>query len=218
MNQPRIKLISFPVCPYVQRSAFLMQHLGVEHVIEYIDLKDKPEWFLNISPMGKVPVLLVDDDILFESHVILEYLNETNSHSLHPADPLIKARHRALMELGSVMLSNQRLMLIAQDEETSTEFKNKLFNQLTYLEQQMTQTPYFAGRELCLLDFSFAPLLQRLWFIHKNYVPEIFDAVPKTEHWTKSLLSLPALEASAPDDLEQRFVTNINNYNGFLVW
>jgi len=217
VKKPAIKLISFPTCPYVQRSVFFMQYLELEYTLEYIDLQNKPDWFTEISPLGKAPVLLVDNTTLFESHVILEYLNETQGHNIHPTDPLIKARHRALMELASVMLGSGRMMLTAPDQEAFTERKNKLFNQLAYLEQQVKQTPYFCGDTLCLLDFSFAPMLQRLLFTQKYYVAELFDAAPKVKHWAESLVALPAFKASIPEDMEQRFVNKTSGNGGFIV-
>ena len=70
---------------------------NVEFEVTYIDLRNKPDWFLEISPHGKVPVLKVDDDILFESNAIAEYLEETNEPRLHPADPIKRARNLALI-------------------------------------------------------------------------------------------------------------------------
>ena len=66
-----------------------------------IDLANKPDWFLKISPLGKTPVLVVGDKAIFESAVILEYLEETQPKPLHPADPLDRAEHRAWIEFGS---------------------------------------------------------------------------------------------------------------------
>ena len=68
--------------------------------------------FLKLSPLGKVPLLRVSaegrpDAILFESSVICEYIEETQSGPrLHPADPLERARHRAWMEFGSSILAD----------------------------------------------------------------------------------------------------------------
>jgi glutathione S-transferase len=56
---PKIKLISFDLCPYVQRAAIAMRELEIPYEIEYINIMNKPAWFLAISPRGKVPVLLV---------------------------------------------------------------------------------------------------------------------------------------------------------------
>ena len=68
---------------------------GVAFETTYIDLRDKPDWFLQISPHGKVPVLSVDGVPLFESNAIAEYLDETVAPRLHPEDPLKRARNRA---------------------------------------------------------------------------------------------------------------------------
>jgi glutathione S-transferase len=67
-----LELISFKLCPFVQRSVILLKQKGVPFDIRFIDLSDKPKWFLDISPTGKVPVLRVkhesgEEDVLFES-------------------------------------------------------------------------------------------------------------------------------------------------------
>ena len=72
-----------------------MRAKEVEFEVTYIDLRDKPDWFLEISPHGKVPVLKVDDEVLFESSAIAEYLDEVVAPRLHPADPIKRARNRA---------------------------------------------------------------------------------------------------------------------------
>ena len=68
---------------------------GVEFEVTHITADAKPEWFLEISPHGKVPVLWVDDEVLFESCAITEFLDETVKPRLHPMDPIKRARNRA---------------------------------------------------------------------------------------------------------------------------
>ena len=87
----RLKLISHKLCPYVQRAVIALTEKGVAFERVDIDLANKPDWFLAISPLGKTPVLLVGDIPIFESAVILEYLEETQPNPLHPADPLRRA-------------------------------------------------------------------------------------------------------------------------------
>src|SRR3954469_16264362 len=88
------KLISHKLCPYVQRAVIALAEKAVPFERIDIDLANKPDWFLKISPLGKTPVLLVGDVAIFESAVILEYLEETQPVQLHPADPLTRAEHR----------------------------------------------------------------------------------------------------------------------------
>src|ERR1700733_10411564 len=96
-----LKLISHKLCPYVQRAVIALTEKGVAIERIDIDLGDKPEWFLKISPLGKTPVLMVGEAAIFESAVILEYLEDTHSPPLHPADPLDRADHRAWIEVTS---------------------------------------------------------------------------------------------------------------------
>ncbi len=105
-----LKLISHKLCPYVQRAVIALTEKGVPFERIDIDLANKPDWFLKISPLGKVPVLLVEtadgEVALFESNVICEYIEDTQGGAkLHPQDPLQRAQHRAWMEFGSTILS-----------------------------------------------------------------------------------------------------------------
>ena len=103
-------LISHKLCPYVQRAVIALNEKGVPFERIDIDLANKPDWFLKISPLGKVPVLRVETEdgevALFESNVICEYIEDTQGGAkLHPQDPLQRAQHRAWMEFGSTILS-----------------------------------------------------------------------------------------------------------------
>ena len=104
--QSALALISHHLCPYVQRAAITLAEKGMPFERITIDLAAKPDWFKAVSPLGKVPVLRVRDAdgeevSIFESAVILEYLEETSPPALHPADPLQRARHRGWIEFGS---------------------------------------------------------------------------------------------------------------------
>src|SRR3569833_4078791 len=101
----RLNLNSHHLCPYVQRIAISLAEKGVAYERIYVDLANKPDWFKALSPLGKTPILQVGETAIFESAVILEYLEETQSNPLHPADPLRRAEHRSLIEFGSAILN-----------------------------------------------------------------------------------------------------------------
>src|SRR4051794_28326141 len=101
-----LKLISHKLCPYVQRAVIALTEKSVPFDRIDIDLANKPCWFLGISPLGKTPVLQVGDTPIFESAVILEYLEETQPKPLHPAEALRRAEHRGWIEFGSAVLSD----------------------------------------------------------------------------------------------------------------
>src|SRR5438552_9847724 len=113
-----LKLISHKLCPYVQRAVIALTEKRVAFERIDIDLVNKPDWFLAISPLGKTPVLQVGDVPIFESAVILEYLEETQPKPLHPADPVRRAEHRAWIEFGSAVLNDIAGFYAAADEAT----------------------------------------------------------------------------------------------------
>jgi glutathione S-transferase len=100
----RPELVSFDLCPFVQRSVIVLREKGIDFDITYIDLADPPGWFRDISPLGKVPLLRVGEEVLFESAVIMEYLDEITPPPLQPADPLLRAKNRAWSEFASGLL------------------------------------------------------------------------------------------------------------------
>lgn len=207
---PHYKLISFKLCPFVQRSVITLQEKGVEYDIEYIDLANKPQWFLEISPFGKVPVLKVDDDVvLFESAVINEYLDEvTPGPRLHPEDPLRRAHNRAWIEFGSSLLSDQFLMTMALTEDDARKRLTTLHDKLARLEGQLGEGPYFNGAQFSLVDSALAPMLQRARWL-ADVVPD-FDPVadyPKIRAWQQALLARPSVQRSTVEDIVDIFIT-----------
>src|SRR5512144_566544 len=138
-----LKLISHKLCPYVQRAVIALTEKGVSFERVDVDLANKPDWFLAISPLGRTPVLEVGDTAIFESAVILEYLEETQPYPLHPADPLVRAEHRGWIEFGSAVLNDIAGLYAAADENT---FKAKvalLEQRFARLEARAVASPWF---------------------------------------------------------------------------
>src|SRR5260370_39412842 len=100
----RLKLISHRLCPYVQRAVIALTEKGVSFERIDIDLANKPDWFLAISPLGKTPVLQVGVTAIFESAVILVDLEEKEPKPVHPVGPLRGAGHREWEEIGTAVV------------------------------------------------------------------------------------------------------------------
>ena len=202
---PKLRLVSFDLCPYVQRSAIALAEKGVDYDLEYIDLADKPKWFLDISPHGRVPVLQVDDTVLFESTVILEYLDETVAPRLHPADPLQKARDRAWFSVADALATDAYHMMIAKDHASLVELAARARTSLAKLEPQV-QGPLWRGDSMCAMDAIAYPALQRLRWLEELY-PElaIFRDFTKVSTWERTLAARPSVRASTVPDIQERF-------------
>ena len=142
-----LKLISHKLCPYVQRAVIALTEKGVPFERIDIDLANKPDWFLAISPLGKTPVLLVGDVPIFESAVILEYLEETEPKPLHPADPLRRAEHRGWIEFGSAVLNDIAGFYSGPDEATFKARMSQLEQKFARLEARVAAAPWFDGED-----------------------------------------------------------------------
>lgn len=116
----------------------------IRHRRSYIDLADKPDWFVAVSPLGLVPVLETKGPALFESQVIAEYLDEITRGSLYPADPLVKARHRSWIEYGSQTLTAIGAFYSAPDAESFAAREQALYEKVARVGYEV-QGCFFAG-------------------------------------------------------------------------
>ncbi|MDX1284320.1 MAG: glutathione S-transferase family protein, partial [Draconibacterium sp.] len=150
MSLPRLKLISFTLCPYVQRAMIVLNEKNIPFDIEYIDLSEPPPWFYDISPLEKVPVLLVNGEPLFESMVICEYLDEITEGSLYPEDALKRAKNRAWIEFGSDILSTTFEFYTTTDEKRFKHLIDILIDRFEVLEDEISDGDYFNGDEFSM--------------------------------------------------------------------
>src|SRR6266481_3391695 len=161
----RLRLISHKLCPYVQRAVIALSEKGVAFERIDIDLANKPEWFLAISPLGKVPVLSVSSDsgevALFESNVICEYIEDTQGGTkLHPQDPLERAQHRAWMEFGSAILTDLWGLETTGDPAVFESKREAVAAKFARVEAALGAGPFFAGESFSLVEAVFAPVFR----------------------------------------------------------
>lgn len=209
------RLISFKLCPYVQRSVITLLKKGVEFDITYIDLQNKPDWFLAISPFGRVPVLSLGDEVLFESAVINEYLDEVTPPPLMPGDPLIKAKNRSWIEFGSGLLGTQFQWSMSKDDATFSELAAKLGTDLAKLEP-VVKTPFFNGAAFSLVDAAYAPLFMRLELLNrKGWIS--LNEFPKIKAWKEALLKEDSVKKSVVADFEELFWASLRERSPFVA-
>ncbi|AMO54830.1 glutathione S-transferase [Endozoicomonas montiporae] len=215
---PEIELISFKLCPFVQRSVITLLEKGIPFDITYIDLENKPDWFLQISPTGKVPVLRINGkDILFESAVINEYLDEITPPSLHPEDPLEKARNRAWIEFGSTILMTGYRLRMAKDSDTYDSEHANLMQLLQQLEEQLDGKSFFNGNQFSLADAAFAPVFRSIVFLDRHFKTGILDGTPGLKQWADNLLNRPSVRDSVVDDFDELSIQRLKASDSYIV-
>ena len=196
----RLTLISHKLCPYVQRAVIALTEKGVAFERIDIDLANKPDWFVAISPLGKTPVLQIGDRAIFESAVILEYLEETEPKPLHPVDPLTRAEHRAWIEFGSAVLNDIAGFYAAPDEAAFKTRILQLERRFAWLEVRVAASPRFDGESFSLVDAAFGPVFRYFDVFDEIASFGILAGKPKLARWRKALASRPsALSAVSAD-------------------
>jgi glutathione S-transferase len=216
MPMPKLELISHHLCPYVQRAVITLLEKDIPHERTYIDLSNKPDWFRQISPLGKVPLLKVGEEVLFESAVICEYLNEITPGSLHPADPLQKAKHRSWIEFGSGILNSVAGFYNAPDQESFEQKCNELTSKFLWLEQSLGDRGYFAGKPFSLVDGVYGTIFR--YFDVLDTIDEfgIFANTPKVKHWQQLLQTRSSIQCAVTEDYAQRLLMFLQQRNSYL--
>lgn len=204
---PGLTLISHALCPYVQRVAIVLHEKGLAFERRTIDLAHKPDWFLEVSPLGKTPVLQVRGESLFESAVICEYLEEVAMPALHPQEPLQRARHRAWMEFGSTVLSGIGAFYNAPSEALLRDRAQDLRARFVQLEQVLAERPhagpYFAGPGFGMVDGVFGPVFR--YFDVLDSVPGMADfalwqGLPQVARWRAALAARASVQQAVGAD------------------
>lgn len=200
-------LVSHNLCPYVQRAVISLTEKSVAFRRVDVDLGNKPEWFKALSPLGRTPVLRVADHAIFESAVILEYLEETQPHPLHPSDPLARADHRAWIEVGSAILADISGLYSAIDATAFERKAKALASKFDHLERRLSAGPYFDGARFSLVDVVFGPIFRYF---------DVFDGIgdfgvladkPKVNTWRRRLAERASIRDAVDGGYQSRLLS-----------
>lgn len=222
-------LISFSICPFVQRSAVLLNKKSQPFKRINIDLSNKPDWFLQLAPTAKVPVLIVKDGkgelkTVFESAIINEYLDESYGESLLSTDSLAKADQRSWIAFSDSLLFLQYRMLSAETQETYEESRDQMVKELLKLSPAAGK-PVFDGQIFSLVDAAYAPLFTRL-----QWTPDVVELLiehaeraNKTEtvqrllSWVAYVAALPEVKKSVADDFDEQLEGYFSELNSVAM-
>lgn len=201
-----IKIVSFKICPFVQRVTALLEAKNVPYDVEFIKLSDKPQWFLDIAPTGQVPVLVTEGGTaLFESDAIVEYIDEITS----PLVANISAEQRAIERAWSYQATKHYLVqcstMQSAGKETLGERSAKLNKTFEKAEEQLGDGPFFSGASLGNVDIAWLPLLHRAKIIEDRSGYDFLADFPKVKAWQGALMGTGIAEKSVAPDFDDAF-------------
>jgi glutathione S-transferase len=203
MNTTPYHLVSHVLCPYVQRAVIVLTEKGVSFERTDVDLSNKPDWFREISPLGKTPVLVVSGVSICESAVICDYLDETLEPRLHPLDPLERAQHRAWVEFASALLNAIWGFYTAPDESALNAKVRDIHGRFEQLEGALSAGPYFGGERFGIVDAAFGPVFRYFDVFEQIDDFGFFAGVPKVTAWRQRLAERPSVRAAVRADYPQ---------------
>jgi len=203
---PIFELISNHLCPYTQRAAIQLAEKGIAYERVYIDLANKPEWFLQVSPLGKVPLLRVGDAAVFETGVICEYIEEVEpAVPLHPVAPLDRARHRGWVEFASAIIADVFAFYTAPDAAAFERKCRDLQARFRWLERHLGDGTYFAGARFCLVDAAFAPIFRLFDAFDRIGQFGIFKGLHRVPAYRVALAGRASVRQAVVSDYAQLF-------------
>lgn len=149
---------------YSHQVRIVLAEKGVNfEAIEVVGNQQPPEDLIDLNPYNTVPTLVDRELVLFESPIIMEYLDERFPHPpLMPVYPVARARSRLMMlrvEKDWYSLMNNVLKGSEREAEKS---RKELTESLLTLAPVFSETPYFLSDEFSLIDCCLAPLMWRL--------------------------------------------------------
>ncbi len=168
-----MKLYDFPLSPYCQKVRLVLAEKDLAYDKTFVDLtknEQRTQEFLRLNPYGKVPVLIDDDEVIYDSTFINEYLDDEYPHpSLRPEASADRARVRMFEDFADNSFTVQCGLLYAElrksedliDQERVQRHKGDLIRVLEFLDRQLNGQEYLV-EEFSLADLAFIPRLLNL--------------------------------------------------------
>jgi len=195
LSDKGLTVFSMRFCPYAERVRLLLNVKEIPYEVVNIDLKSKPEWFLKLNPLGKVPAILEPGlEPLYESLILTEYLDEKypGTKQIAPKDAYEKARQKVLIEVVMQKILPAYYAVVQRSEGDVLE------KSLADIEHNLT-SKFFAGEKLGYVDLMVWPWFERLPALaaaRDNVFEFSGKKYPKLFAWTQAMLEDPAVKAT----------------------
>lgn len=148
---------------YSHRVRIVLAEKGINVDIVPVDLAQLPEDLIDLNPYNSVPTLVDRELVLYDSQVIMEYLDERFPHPpLMPVDPVSRANNRLMLHRIEADLYCQLDIVLNGAEKAAAKAKKEIRDNLVMVSPIFEQKPYFLSDEFSLVDCALAPLLWRL--------------------------------------------------------
>lgn len=213
---PDSTLISFPICPFVARARIVALEKGLDIKVKFIDLVNKPDWFLARSPTGTVPALDIGDAFIFESSVISEFINELGGPSMHPSSAIRRAVNRSWTEFAANLLRAQYMLLLSGSQVEFDRQRIALAGAMKKVEAALSARPFFNGEGFAIVDAAYAPLFVRNRYLLDTKGIDLLTELPKLRDWGAALIERPSVKQVHGPEHYGQLEAHMSEHGAFL--
>ena len=213
-----IELVGFQLCPFTQRAMIILDESNITYKVSYIDISNKPDWFFKISPLHEIPVLRINDQqSIFKSNVICEYINDEFLLNLYPASNYERSRQKSWIEFGNALVVDIFLMSIAENNNDFIDKKETVDKKLLQLDKEISNNAFSISTSFSMIDSCYTPIFVRL-----NELSEILDINLLGPYryltgWRDNLLSRQSAIKLRNNDQKLLLINFLKKKNSFIV-
>ncbi|CAD5115956.1 DgyrCDS4886 [Dimorphilus gyrociliatus] len=188
----RVRFYNMRYCPFAKRTRMVLWHKKIPHDVININLKDKPDWFFDKNPFGTVPAIERDNDIIFESAVCNNFLEEEyEGASLIPSCKKQRYHERMLMDAFGSVIPKIHTIVTGQNIDEAIENFMKSFQ---HFEKEIANRKFFGGDEISMLDIHIWPFIQKISVFEEIKEMEILKKLPNTSKWISNMLTVDCVQ------------------------
>lgn len=202
----RIELITAEVCPYAQRTHMALIEKGLDFERREVDLANKPDWFQKVSPYSKVPVVKIGEQVVWESSIINEFIDERFPEKpMMPKDPYLRAQARIWIDFCNTRwVEHSYDLLFARDEARQDELRDQVIADLKRIEYdgmaKLSDGPFWLGSEISLVDLTYYPFFERLGALSHYRGVQIPDECLRIIRWQEIMRERESVKQTMHDD------------------
>ncbi|MBL8631207.1 MAG: glutathione S-transferase family protein [Rhodospirillaceae bacterium] len=189
-----VELFSYEACPYAQRARMALIEKGIAFTLTEVDLYNKPDWFKALSPYGKVPLLRHNDNLVYESRIINEYLEDAfPDRPLLPHDAVLRSKARIWIDYcdSYLMPALHKLIADRRDDDKQKENRKAVAEKFLFMENEglrkLSAGPYWLGADVSLVDLQFMPFLERFPCYEALWGAAIPAECTRLKAWIKAM-------------------------------
>jgi len=217
-----MKLYIFKICPFVEKIKILLHIKKLNCEFWEVNIRSKPEWFVQLTPEATVPLLEIKDcdgkiHFINESTIICDYLDEISDSSLYPNDPVKKAFNKLWINRADPLIFDAYHMIHAKSEEEFYEKKMIVDKKLSALESIIDSGPYFNGPTFSMIDIAHAPIFFRFECLSRLYHIHLLSEFPKLKAWSENILNKQEVRSGFINTFDKEFEEILRLKKSFLV-